>query len=158
MKIRRFLNEKLEEWLLVTALILLTLLVIAQVFVRFVINFSIGGTEELARYILIWISWIGASYAIQKNAHIKVEILRNMLNDSKKKILDLFSLLIFFGLALFLAIEGTNLVYMVNTTNQVSPSMGMPMWIIYLVIPIGGLLMSIRLIQQIISIFRSKTN
>lgn len=157
MKIKTTLNEKLEEYILVVSLIVLVTLVVMQVFFRFVINFSIGWSEELARYLLIWIAWIAASYAVQKNAHIRVEMLKDLFKNKTKQIIELIVLLISFGFAVFLAVEGTKFVLTIRTTQQVSPSLGVDMWIVYLAVPIGGTLMGIRLIQQIIYIFRKPT-
>ncbi|MFD1706169.1 TRAP transporter small permease [Siminovitchia sediminis] len=154
MKLKQILNEKLEEWILVASTILLVVLVVGQVFARFVMNFSFGWSEELARYLLIWIAWIAASYAVTKNAHIRVEILKDRFSKRIKQILELIVLIIWFGFAAFLAIEGTNFVLQVQATNQVSPSLGAEMWIVYLAVPVGGVLMGIRLIQQAILIFK----
>ncbi|GIN19563.1 MAG TPA: TRAP transporter small permease [Bacillus bacterium] len=154
MKLNKILNEKLEEWILVASMIVLVILVVGQVFARYVLNFSIGWSEELARYLLIWIAWIAASYAVTKNAHIRVEIIKDRFSARIKQIIELIVLIIWFGFAAFLAFEGTNFVLQVQTTNQVSPSLGADMWIVYLAVPVGGVLMGIRLIQQAIRIFK----
>lgn len=155
MKLKKVLNEKLEEWILVASMIVLVILVVGQVFARYVLNFSIGWSEEMARYLLIWVAWIAASYAVTKNAHIRVEIIKDRFSKRIKQVLELIVLLIWFGFAAFLATEGTNFVLQVQATNQVSPSLGIDMWIVYLAVPIGGTLMGIRLIQQAILIFKN---
>lgn len=158
MNLKKTLNEKLEEYILVVFLIVLVMLVVMQVFFRFVINFSIGWSEELARYLLIWIAWIAASYAIQKNAHIRVEIVKDKFKNKAKQFVELLVLIISFGFSIFLAVEGTHFVLSIKLTQQVSPSLGIGMWIVYLAVPIGGTLMGIRFIQQIYYIFRTSTD
>lgn len=150
----KILNEKLEEYVLVASLSILVVLVVMQVFFRFVINFSMGWSEELARYLLIWIAWIAASFAVHKNAHIRVEILKDMFKTKTKQILEFLVLIICFGFAVFLAVEGTKFILAIKTTMQVSPSLKLNMWIVYLAVPIGGVLMAIRFIQQMIKIFQ----
>ena len=154
MKLKKVLNEKLEEWVLVASMIVLVILVVAQVIARYVVNYSIGWSEELARYLLIWIAWIAASYAVTQHAHIRVEILKDRFPLRIKQIIEMIVLIIWFGMAAFLAIEGTRFVLLVKNTNQISPSLGVGMWIVYLAVPVGGTLMCIRLIQQAILIFK----
>ncbi|MBD8005975.1 TRAP transporter small permease [Bacillus norwichensis] len=154
MKLKKILNEKLEEWVLVASMVFLVILVVGQVFARYVMNFSIGWSEELARYLLIWIAWIAASYAVTQSAHIRVEIIKDRFSRRIKQMIELVVLIIWFGFAAFLAIEGTNFILQVQATNQVSPSLGVDMWIVYLAVPVGGVLMGIRLIQQAILIFK----
>lgn len=158
MKITKIIDEKLEEYVLVAMMIFLVIIVAVQVFFRFVINFSFGWSEELARYLLIWIAWIAASYAVRENAHIRVEIVKDLFGDKIKKIIEVVVLLICFSFALFLAIEGTKYIFNVKATNQVSPSLGIDIWIVYLAVPVGGILMSFRFIQQIIFIFKPPVN
>lgn len=154
MKLKKILNEKLEEWVLVASMVFLVILVVGQVFARYVMNFSIGWSEELARYLLIWIAWIAASYAVTQSAHIRVEIIKDRFSRRIKQMIELVVLIIWFGFAAFLAIEGINFILQVQATNQVSPSLGVDMWIVYLAVPVGGVLMGIRLIQQAILIFK----
>ncbi|MGM8366416.1 TRAP transporter small permease [Virgibacillus sp. W0181] len=158
MKLKTILNEKLEEWILVVSLAFIVLLVIAQVVSRYVITFPMGWSVELARYILIWIAWISASYAVQQNTHIRVEILKDKLSKGPKKVLELIILVMWFAFALFLAIAGTQFTMSIGKTTQYSPSLEVPMWIVYLGVPIAGFLMSIRLFQQAMVIIRKGAN
>lgn len=158
MRIISVLNRKLEEYLLVATIIVLVALVSLQVFFRFVVNFSFGWSEELARYLLIWVAWISASYAVQHNAHIRVEILKDRFSGVVKKSIEVLVLVISLGFSIFLAVEGTKFISLIKITSQGSPSLGIPMWIVYLAVPIGGTLMAIRFIQQIYYIFKQTPN
>ncbi|WP_134701212.1 TRAP transporter small permease [Ammoniphilus sp. YIM 78166] len=154
MSIRKLLDEKLEEGFLVFTMVLMVILIFSQVISRYIIGSSLSWSEELARYIHIWQVWIGASYAVRKSAHIKVEAFKKIFNEKIQKIIDLFALLAWFGLSLFLAIQGTQMVMKMLERGQTSPAMEIPMWILFSAIPLGGLLMSIRLIQQVIWLFQ----
>lgn len=155
MKLISFLDKKLEEIVLVLSLFIMLLLVFAQVITRYVFNFSMGWSVELSRYILIWIAWISASYAIQKGSHIRVEFLPEAMKGNFKKVFDLLILLIWISFTIFLAVYGTLFVMYVGERVQTSPSLGIRMSYVYLAVPIAGLLMSIRLIQQIYYLFKS---
>ncbi|WP_428912101.1 TRAP transporter small permease [Niallia sp. Krafla_26] len=147
-------DAKIEEWILVASLLLIVTLVFLQVISRYVISYSFGWSEELSRYILIWIAWIGAAYTVRTQKHIRVELVKNIVNETGKKVIELITLLIWFLFALFLVLNGTELISNLFATGQTSPSNEIPMWIVYLAVPIGGSLMALRLIQQAIYIFK----
>jgi C4-dicarboxylate transporter, DctQ subunit len=154
MTLKKLLDQKLEEWFLVATMVVMVVLIFTQVITRYIFESSLSWSEEFARYVHIWQIWIGASFAIRKREHIKVEAFKNLLNEKGRKVVELISLLLWFGLAVFLAIAGTDLVTTMFTRGQFSPAMQMPMWAVYTAIPLGGLLMSIRLIQQIYFLFK----
>lgn len=154
MTLKKLLDQKLEEWFLVATMVVMVVLIFTQVITRYIFESSLSWSEEFARYVHIWQIWIGASFAIRKKEHIKVEAFKNLLNEKGRKIVELISLLLWFGLAVFLAIAGTDLITTMFSRGQFSPAMQMPMWVLYSAIPLGGLLMSIRLIQQIYFLFK----
>ncbi|UAT31531.1 TRAP transporter small permease [Bacillus badius] len=147
-------DAKIEEWLLVASLLLIIILVFTQVVFRYLISSSLGWSEELSRYVLIWIAWISAAYSVRTQKHIRVELIKNICNEPLRKIIELIALILWFFFALFLVANGTQLILNIHGTGQVSPSNGIPMWIVYLAVPIGGSMMALRLIQQAVYIFK----
>lgn len=145
---------KAEEAFLVLTLVLMVLLIFGQVVGRYVFSNAPSWTEETARYIHIFQVWIGASYAVKLREHIRVEAFITRFQGLPRKILETVALLIWFGLAVFLAYFGTELVLQSIENGQVTPAMQVPIWIPFLAIPLGGLGMAIRLIQQLILIWR----
>ena len=154
MTLKKLLDEKLEEWFLAATMIVMVVLIFVQVITRYIFENSLTWSEELARYVHIWQIWIGASLAVRKKEHIKVEAFKKIFNAKIQKVIDLIALLCWFSLAVFLAIAGTDLVTTIFAKGQNSPAMQMQMWVVYSAIPLGGLLMSIRLIQQIYFLFK----
>lgn len=156
MDIKKILDKKLEEWFLVSAFITLIILVFSQVLFRYVINYSIVWTEELARYILIWIAWISASYAIREKQHIRIETIKKLLPVKGRIVVEVIVLVLWSVFSTFLAVEGMKIVLNIQAGGQGSPIMGIPMWIIYLVLPITGILMVIRILQQFFFVFSNQ--
>ncbi|GGK34463.1 hypothetical protein GCM10010965_29290 [Caldalkalibacillus thermarum] len=152
----KWIDEKLEEVLLVTTMVVMVILIFYQVCSRYFFNYSLSWTEEVARYIHIWQVWLGASFAVKKQRHIRVEIFVKKLPGTFKRVVDITALLLWFFLAMVLAYEGTQVVNHIFERGQLSPAIRMPMWLAYLAVPVGGILMSIRLIQQLVSLFRNK--
>lgn len=155
MSLKRILDDKIEEIFLVFTLVVMVVLIFMQVIGRYVFESSLTWSEETARYVHIWQVWIGASYAIRQGAHIKVEAFKNIFNKKSQIIIDLLAVLLWSIITLFLAIYGTNLVMTMFARGQLSPAMRIPMWIPYTAIPVGGTLMSIRLVQQIYLLIKS---
>ena len=66
MKIIRWLDDNLEEALLIALLVTMTLLMGLQVFSRYILNASLSWSEELTRYLFIWSGFLSISYCIKK--------------------------------------------------------------------------------------------
>ena len=130
---------------LTKALILLMLaLVVAvlwQVFSRYLFSSPSSWTEEVARFLLIWISLLGAVFAFRTGMHLGLDILPKKLSGGSARALKIFTL------AMVLLFSGTVLVYggasLVSLTwelRQYSAVLGVPMAFVYIVIPVSGVL------------------
>ena len=103
--------------------------------------------QELCIYMFIWMAKFGAAYGVRTGIHVGVDVLINRLNDHWRKGVILFGL---FGGALFTAIVGTmgaKFVIELMHTDQVSPDLEFPSWIVYACIPLGSYLMCFRFLQ-----------
>ena len=79
MTVKKFLDN-FEEYFCVWTMAIMTILVFIQVVMRYVFSNSLSWSEELARFIFLWLSWIGASYAVKERSHFRVEMFANMIN------------------------------------------------------------------------------
>ncbi|RSL33959.1 TRAP transporter small permease [Salibacterium salarium] len=149
MKIVKYLDEHFEELLLVLFSFVMVAVIAMQVFMRFVLGNSLSWSEELARYCFIWLVYIGISYGVKKQRHIKVDVLLILLKERGKMILGIIANLFFLGFAIFVIIVGFELVEQQMGYGQTSPSMKVPMYIVYAATPVGMSLTSIRIIQQL---------
>lgn len=106
-------------------------------------------TEELARYLFIWISYLAVSISILNRSAIRIDVLHNLLPKRYQKIswvvVDLCSLVL---VALF-CYMGANHVSMQITTPQTTPALQLSYFIPYLILPIGFGLMSVRVLQDL---------
>lgn len=150
--------NRFEESVLVGTLVVMVLLIFGQVIGRYIIGSTPSWTEELARYIHIYQVWIGASYAVKLREHIRVGAFIERFRGVPRKILETLSIAIWFAIALFLAVFGTQLVLSSLQNGQVSPALQIPMWIPFIAIPLGGAGMAVRLIAQIIEVWRGNYN
>lgn len=145
---------RFEEIMLVLSLGLMVALIFGQVVGRYVFSSAPSWTEEMARYIHIFQVWIGASYAVKLRQHIRVEAFITRFHGVFRQILEIISILVWFVMALFLAVFGTELVLSSINHGQLAPAMQIPIWIPYLAIPLGGIGMAIRLVIQIKEVIR----
>lgn len=147
-------KKKLDKVLgsfLVILLIIMVLAVLWQVFSRYVMNSPSSVTEELSRYLFIWIGILGAAYAAGQQMHIAIDILHSKLSDVNRMRLKIFInlLIILFSLTV-LVIGGANLVYVNYDLGQYSAALNVPLSAVYLVVPISGILVIIYKINEII--------
>lgn len=155
MKILKWLDEHIEEVFLIIFSVAMVVVIALQVFMRFVLGSSLAWSEELARYCFIWLVYIGISYGVKKQRHIKVDVLLIVLKDKMKIFLSILANIIFLGFAIFVIIYGYGIAAKVLAWGQASPALNMPMGLVYMATPVGMGLTAIRLIQQLIKQFKA---
>lgn len=90
---------------------------------------------------MIWLGILGAAYVSGKNMHVAIDYLPSKLKEKPRKRLATFVHIIVLLFALFaLVIGGLRLVYISFTLGQTTPALGMPLAVVYLVLPLSGLL------------------
>jgi C4-dicarboxylate transporter DctQ subunit len=122
-----------------------------QVFLRYFFGTGFFWAEEVTVYACIWTAFLAAGLAVRGGEHLSVEMIQ--LVAGKRHARTLARLIAVAGLAAAAAllVYGIAFVESARDFGQTSPALQCPMWIIYLVLPLSGALMSIRFIQQIIS-------
>lgn len=115
--------------------------VVWQVISRYIIGSPSTFTEELARYLLIWICLLGGAYAAGKKMHLSINLLPNKLSKESRRKLSIFtfSIVILFAL-LVMVIGGGRLVQISYVLGQSSSALNIPLAYIYSVLPLSGLL------------------
>ena len=119
-------------------LIVMVICTFWQVFCRYVIGDSLAWSEELARYLQIWMTFIGAAYAVKYGAHIAMKDLVKILPHKLYIILDLFSDLVIVIVSSLTIWQSRTLIR--AGMGQTSPVIGIPMYIIYFGLPLGAAL------------------
>ncbi len=147
MTIKKFLNN-FEEYFVVWSLAAMTIIVFIQVVMRYVFSNSLSWSEEMARFIFLWLSWIGASYAVKESAHFRVEMFANLCKGKSRKYFELFVLIVWFLFSFFLTGYGTSLVLFLVGSGQFSAAMEIPMAWPYASVPVGCGLMALRLLIE----------
>lgn len=155
-RILHTLDEHLEEYLLMLLLALMAMLMLVQVFCRYVLHVSLSWSEELTRYLFIWSGFLSVSFCCAKGLSIKTDILPHFLSEGKARGLRLIgytTVLVFFLYLLPFAAS-----YMISavTSGQVSPACGIPMVFIQAAPFVCCLLMILRLLERIVRVLRPR--
>jgi TRAP-type C4-dicarboxylate transport system permease small subunit len=133
-----------ESAVLIGLVVIMTVVVFLQVVYRYVLTQPLHWSEELARYLFVWISILGAALGLQKRGHFGMDFFYRMLPDKGRRLL-LFMIYLLMGVViLVLLIQGISLVQ--KTTAQQSPAMEISMGWAYACLPVGGALMVIHLL------------
>jgi C4-dicarboxylate transporter DctQ subunit len=149
--------DRVEETLIATLMAVATLVIFMAVVHRFlagvpvvqdwVVQLNVSWAQELCIYLFVWMAKFGAAYGVRQGIHVGVDVLVRKLPDTQRKYMVLISL---FAGALFTGIVGTlgaNFVWHMSQTDQTSADLEVPMWIVYLCVPLGSYLMCFRFLQ-----------
>lgn len=137
--LKKFLSflAKLQNLIVALLLAAFICVVLLAVFVRYTQIWSIGWPDELSRYLMIWMAFIAAGTGARTDAHFSIEIIYTVLPKRFHWIvIVLKTILTDFVLAYiyYISIEVTQ---MQLKMGQVSPAMHIPMWFMYIAVPVG---------------------
>jgi TRAP-type C4-dicarboxylate transport system permease small subunit len=126
---------QLEEWLLVAAFSAMGIALLAQVFFRYILNAPLIWSEELARYLLVWVTFLGINYGVRHHAHIEMEYFFSKFPRSLQRVLPIVTQVFTVG-CLLLFVPGA--IRFVSAQRGIeSSAMQINMGLVYVVIPIG---------------------
>ena len=140
---------RLEEWLLTAAFSVMGVVLLAQVFFRYVLNAPLIWSEELARYLLVWVTFLGIPYGIRHRAHIEMEYFFKKFPHPLQRILPIVTQS-FLAICLVLLLPGA-LRFVRAQSGIDSSAMQVNMGLVYLVIPLGILVSAASLAADTIA-------
>lgn len=144
-------TEKILGYIIAGLMMLLVVDVTWQVTSRFILNDPSSFTEEIALFLLLWISMLGASYAYRRGVHLGLDIVVEKLQGSQKFWAEKFAdLVCLFFAAVLLIYGGMELVLLNMQLEQTSAAMQIMFWKVYIVIPISGVLFAMFAIERLI--------
>jgi C4-dicarboxylate transporter DctQ subunit len=149
--------DRLEEILITFLIGAATFIIFVAVLHRYLVGvplfypllfpINLSWAQELCIFMFVWMAKFGAAYGVRTGIHVGVDVLINVVDPRIRKATILFGLLC--G-ALFTAVIGSmgaKFVYGLMHTDQVTPDMELPSWLVYLCIPLGSYLMCFRFLQ-----------
>ena len=142
--------DKIIELLLVSILSAMVINVLWQIITRYFSASPSSFSDELARYLMIWLGLIGSAYVSGKKEHVSIDYFLKKLNHKKRVLLNrLIDLIILFFAFFVMIIGGGHLVFVTIKLEQLSPSLQIPLGFVYSVIPLSGLIIIFYQISNI---------
>ncbi len=146
--------EKTILWILVVITCVLIAVGAAQIFFRYGVDYSLFWSEELMRYLFVWLVMLGIGIRVRQQAHVAVDALNSLLNPSAQRIMNIFICLL--GLAFFLYFIKLGWEFAFRYKSQHSPAMELSMTYVYLSLPLCGLLSSYFYLEQVLLFIKQK--
>jgi TRAP-type C4-dicarboxylate transport system permease small subunit len=144
--------DRILESVLITLMALMVFNVIWQVLTRFIFRDPSSYTEELARYLLIWLGLLGAGYCVGQKSHLAIDIVTSRFSGRARLIANLIghSVILIFAVTVLIA-GGQQLVQTTLAYRQTSAALQIPLGYVYLVLPLSGLLIVFYSILSLIA-------
>ena len=159
--------DRLEEWLIASLMAAATIVVFVAVVHRYLSGMPIPGlqdwliqlntswAQELTIYMFVWMAKFGAAYGVRTGIHVGVDVLVNRMNAPWHKRFVVLGLM---AGALFTGIVGTlgaTFVYELSHTTSTSEVLEIPMWMVYMAVPLGSYLMCFRFLQVLVAFVKT---
>lgn len=142
---------KVLEVLLVLGMAVLVVDVLWGVFSRYALGEQTRWTEELAVYLLVWISLLGAALTFREKGHLGVDYFVGKLDPSARRLSAIIVEVIVFAFSAFALVHGGwNLVEKTLASGQVLPALNLPMGYVYSVVPISGIVFCLFAIEHLL--------
>ena len=146
-----WLLENFERLLVCGFLSLFAVVLILQVFMRYVLRDPLPWPEEFSRYLLIWTAFVGSSLAVKEGRVINIDILPSICRGWALKALTFIMHLGFLAFCVIAIYYSLDFIQRIARSGQVSPAMGVPMWWVYSAAPIGLGFSALRTLEAIFS-------
>jgi len=157
--------DRLEEILIASLIAGATLVIFVAVVQRYALgvpflypllyDINLTWAQELCIYMFVWMAKFGAAYGVRTGIHVGVDVVVNMLEPKWRNKVVLFGLLCGALFTFVVGTMGAKFVIELYPTDQVSPDMELPRWIIFLCVPLGSYLMCFRFLQVAWSFWRT---
>ena len=154
---RRFndLLLSLCKYVIIVMVPLMTGIIFVQVILRYVFQSPFSWAEELARYLLIWITCLGSAYAIRDGMHISIGFLQSKLKGSAQTVVRMVTYAVTLVFFIYCIKEG--LVFSLAQWTQRSTAMQIPMTLPYIAIPLGFAIMFLVALECLIDEIRNSS-
>lgn len=146
----KFFNDHLEEFFIIPLMFLMSIIIFIQVIMRYVFQNSLVWSEELSRYMFIWLIYFAVSYTARREKHIRIDAAINLYPKKLRPYIEILSELIVLGFSVFIAVTAVTVFHKITWSGQLSPAMRIPMQYVYAAPLVGFVLTAIRQVQCIL--------
>ena len=149
--------DNFEEKIITIILPLMVIVVFMATFFRYTGLANFPWAEELSRYLMIWIVFLGIGVGAKRNQHFTVDNFVSAMPASTHKYFFILRTTIIVGFSGFMLVNAGNLIMRLQKMGQTTPALHIPTWMVYSAVPVGLFLLIIRSLQYaIVQIRREK--
>lgn len=148
-KIGSFYNH-IEEIFLVICIAVMVVVIFLQVVMRYAFNNSLSWSEELARFLFVWASWMGISFGQKKGEHITITLVSNRFKGKSKAVFLAIGDVLTLAILAVLLVKGIEVTDRIAGMATTTAALHMPKWIMYASVPLSCMLMGIRVFKKMI--------
>ena len=151
--------DRLEEIIIAGLMGAATLITFITVVHRFLVDvpilypylfwINLAWSQELCIYMFIWMAKFGAAYGVRTGIHVGVDVIVNLLQPKYQRKVIMFGLMAGAFFTFVVGTMGAKFVFELMHTDQVSPDLEIPSWLVYACIPLGSYLMCFRFLQVV---------
>jgi TRAP-type C4-dicarboxylate transport system permease small subunit len=138
MRVVRFILVDVVEFVVVCLMVALCVDIFVGVYTRYVVGQAAPWYDEVARYLFIWMSFLGAAVAVRRKGHFVVHLLVDRFHGWSRLATELLCWVIVMGFSVFLFVQGVRV--MEGVSVQVSPALGLTLSWVFLAVPVHGVL------------------
>ncbi|WP_249777615.1 TRAP transporter small permease [Paenalkalicoccus suaedae] len=146
---------RIEEAFIAITLLVVTTVLFVNIVLRYGFSANRSWAEELIRYGMIWIAFVGGAVCFRRGAHVGVDFILSFVKGRGQLLIGILvnvASIIFMG---FLFKYGMDLIIFTQGTGQITPSLQIPLFYIYLAIPVGAALSIIHLTIMTVQMMRT---
>ena len=138
--------HQIQEIFCTYGLLFVTATLFLNVVLRYVFRSGLHWSDEVIRYVMIWISFIGITFGIRQDKLMAVDLILNYVGPGLERFIRLVNNILGLLFSVLILCYGKMAVSAMARSTQVSPALEAPMYIFYLVIPLSGALMTLEFI------------
>jgi TRAP-type C4-dicarboxylate transport system permease small subunit len=142
--------NNIEEIFLVLCIAVMVVVIFMQVLMRYAFNNSLYWSEELARFLFVWVSWIGISLGQKKGEHIVITLVADRFKGKANAIFLAIGNVFTLAILVVLFIKGVEVTDKIASIATTTAALHIDKWLMYLPVPISCFLMTVRVLKKMI--------
>lgn len=143
--------DRIAAFALGVMLVTITLVLFVNATARYFASFAIVGGEELARCLMVWMTFLGSYLLVRTQGHIAIDLFSNYLKETGRKALTIAVCILGIVMCLYFFKQGFDLTARIWSSGQRMSSLPLPRGLFYLAVPVGMGLMSVAFLQTLIA-------
>ena len=150
--------DNLEEFFIIPLIFAMSIIIFIQVICRYVFQNSLTWSEELARYMFVWLVYFSVSFTARREKHIRIDAAINLYPKKLRPYVEILSEIIVLAFSIFIAVTGVTVYHKIAWSGQMSPAIRIPKQFVYAAPMVGMALTAIRQLQCIVKRVKNLKN